>query len=356
MSDRDDSRIAAHMLVGLELDGGWRVVEKIERSPDATGGAFSVGYVVERSGTRAYLKALDYSFAFQPEAGNTAQVLEAMTSAYNFEVEVLRQCAEKRMDRIVRALGQGELVVDGADGFGNVSYLIFELADGDIRHALDSVGALFDYAWSLRMLHQAATGLWQMHGNDLAHQDLKPSNVLTFGRGSNKLADLGRASRRGQSSPHDDFACAGDPLYAPPELLYGHVSAEWVPRRQACDMYLLGSLIMFTFSGATATAAMFLYLDDAQRPEEWRESFSAVLPYLRVAWDSAVADFEEGIPNSLVPHLVPMVRQLSDPDPKLRGHPRSRASHGNPYSLERYVSELNLLASRAEVGTYQDVA
>lgn len=354
MADRETSRIAAHMLFGLELEGGWRVVEKIERPPDATGGAFSVGYVVESGETRAYLKALDYSFAFQ--AGNTAQVLEAMTSAYNFEVEVLRQCAEKRMDRVVRALDQGELVIDGADGFGNVSYLIFELADGDIRHALDSVGSLFDYAWSLRMLHQAATGLWQLHGNDLAHQDLKPSNVLTFGRESNKLADLGRASRRGQPSPHDEYECAGDPLYAPPELLYGHVSAEWAPRRQACDVYLLGSLIMFTFSGATATAAMFAYLDDAQRPEKWRESFSSVLPYLRVAWDRAVADFEEGIPESLVAQLVPMLRQLSDPDPQLRGHPRSRASRGNPYSLERFVSELNLMAYRAEIGTHRDVA
>src|SRR5712691_1997227 len=130
----------------MELKGGWVVVEKIERPPEATGGAFSVGYLVERNGTRAYLKALDYSFAFS--SGNTAQVLEAMTSAYNYEVEILRHCAERRMDRVVRALDQGELIVDGAEGFGNVSYLIFELADGDIRLALDSVGKSFDYAWS----------------------------------------------------------------------------------------------------------------------------------------------------------------------------------------------------------------
>jgi len=355
MSSRDVSRVAAHMLTGLELPGGWLVVEKVERAKDATGGNFSVGYIVERKRGKAFLKALDYSFAFSSD--NTAQILEAMTSAHNFEVEVLGHCAQRRMDRIVLALDQGELVVDGAEGFGNVSYLIFELADGDIRHALASIGAAFDYAWTLRMLHHAAGGLWQMHRGGLAHQDLKPSNVLTFGPASSKLGDLGRASRRDVAAPHDGLTCAGDPQYAPPELLYRHVPKDWAARRQACDMYLLGSLAMFAFSGASATAAILAYVPDAQRPQNWADSYSAVLPHLRVAFARAVDEFESGLPVALVSELVPMVRQLCDPDPTLRGHPRTRAMrNATPFSLERYVSQLDLLARRAEIGLYRDVA
>ena len=65
VATRDTSRVAAHMLKGRELPGGWRVIEKIERDPDATGGHFSVGYIVERNGSRGYLKALDYTLAFE---------------------------------------------------------------------------------------------------------------------------------------------------------------------------------------------------------------------------------------------------------------------------------------------------
>jgi serine/threonine protein kinase len=338
--DSDRSRAAAEMLTGLELPHGWRVVERLERSSESTGGNFSVGYIVERGDHRAFLKALDYSFAF--DSGNAAQVLEWMTSAFNFEIRVLERCAARRMDRVVQALDSGEIVVAEADGVGTVSYLIFELAEGDIRRAMDSLGPAFDYAWAFRMGHHTATALWQMHGSGLAHQDVKPSNVLTFGRSSNKLGDLGRASERGSAAPHDAFDCAGDPQYAPPELLYGHLSPEWTARRQAC---------------ATATAAMLSFLDEAQRPGTWTEAYEDVLPYLRVAFEQCVGDFESSLSVEVAAQLVPMVRQLCDPDPRLRGHPRTRASRtSNPYSLERYVSELNLLATRAEIGFYGEAA
>jgi len=61
-SRRPDMNTPAQELTGIELDGGWKVLELLKRDPKATGGNFSVGYVVESSsGDRAYLKALDYS-------------------------------------------------------------------------------------------------------------------------------------------------------------------------------------------------------------------------------------------------------------------------------------------------------
>lgn len=354
MSSRDESRIAAHSLLGRELPEGWHVVEKVRRPSDATGSRFSVGYIVQRDGTRAFLKALDYSFAFG--SGDAARVLEAMTSAYNFEVDVLERCAASRMDRIVTVLGHGEVVVEGADGVPNVSYLLFELAEGDVRHALDSLGPVFDYAWAFRTLHHAATGLWQLHGQGIAHQDLKPSNVLTFGRTSSKLADLGRASRRGVGAPHEGLDLAGDPAYAPPELLYGQIDSDWSKRRQCCDTYLLGSLTIFMFSGATATAAILTYLDDNLHPGAWGDSYAAVLPYVRVAFDRAIVEFEDSLSKPVATRLVPIAQQLCDPDPELRGHPVSRSQRGNSYSLERYVAEFDLLARRAEIGYFKDVA
>lgn len=70
------------------------------------------------------------------------------------------------------------MVVPG-QGFTKVFYLIFELADGDIRRHL-AVQESLDLAFVLRTLHHVAVGLDQLHRADIAHQDLKPSNVLIY--------------------------------------------------------------------------------------------------------------------------------------------------------------------------------
>jgi hypothetical protein len=48
--------------------------------------------------------------------------------------------------------------------------------------------------------------------------------------------------------------------------------------------------------------------------------------------------------------LLLCIRQLCDPDPAVRGHPRTRAvmtGVGNVYDLERYLSVFSRLASEA---------
>src|SRR5438552_3088488 len=57
----------AKQLAGLELQGGWRVLNAVELGDDHSGGYFSQGYVVEQrgSGRRGFLKALDYTRAMQ---------------------------------------------------------------------------------------------------------------------------------------------------------------------------------------------------------------------------------------------------------------------------------------------------
>src|SRR4051794_16236065 len=55
---------AAAMLLGRQLENGWRVVQKCEQAPDATGGLFSTCYLVEHADSqKAFLKALDFSKA-----------------------------------------------------------------------------------------------------------------------------------------------------------------------------------------------------------------------------------------------------------------------------------------------------
>src|SRR5215813_5697792 len=94
---------AAERMLGQHLAGGWTVVSRIVKPLDATGGHFSVGYVVETAqGRRGFLKALDYSEAFQPQMGVPVSVaLQELTESINFEKYVLARCRERGLDKIV---------------------------------------------------------------------------------------------------------------------------------------------------------------------------------------------------------------------------------------------------------------
>ena len=82
---------------------------------------------------------------------------------------------------------------------------------------------------------------------------MKPSNVLIYEKGF-RISDFGRSSRIGHSVWYDEKTIAGDSTYSPPELLYGYAHNEFSVRRIGCDLYMLGNLATFMFSGANMTA------------------------------------------------------------------------------------------------------
>lgn len=351
---------AASRLLGLTLEGGWTVVAAIPKGALTTGGYFSYGYLVESStGQRAFLKALDLSAAFNEP--NFVEAINSMTSAYLYERDLLFRCRDRNLSRVVRALDQGTVTVPGAIP-PQVHYLIFELASGDVRQQLAAVGA-FDTAFALRTVHQAAVGISQLHRIGIAHQDLKPSNVLLFGEGDAgrrrareaagggaKVADLGRASSRGAAAVHDDLHVAGDTGYAPPELLYGQVSEDWAERRMACDLYHLGSLTLFMFTLANMTPAWKSRLPRPCWPENWGGTYREVLPHIQAAFEEVLTDLGTRVPSDFATPVTQAVRELCNPDPALRGHPRNHRLAGNRFDLQRYISLFDRLAFHALYG------
>lgn len=343
----------AKQLEGMTLEGGWVVGKMIELPPNGTGGNFSCGYQVQnKDGTKAFLKALDYSRALS--ASDPARELQLMTEAYNFERDMLERCRNRHLDRVVRAITDGKVIVPSPSGGNVVQYLIFELAERDVRVQLDITGQC-DLAWILRSLHQIATGLKQLHGEGIAHQDLKPSNVLVFdGSSISKVGDVGRAACKGFNPPHEDEVIAGDPSYAPLEQFYGYTDPEWTRRRLGCDTYLLGSMVVFFFTGLSMTHLLAKNLDKSFWPDTWARGYDEVLPYVQEAFSRAVDEFGSHISNAkLREELMVAVRQMCNPDPKHRGHPNNQSRNGNSFSMERYVGLFNLLAYRAKVGDYK---
>ena len=328
------------------LNGRWRVVQKLQSAPNATGGNFSVGYiVVDKSGKQAFLKALDYSRAMLQSSSVSA--LRSLTNAFDYEKELLNKCRDSNLDRVSVSIDDGEIRPGELHPSLAVPYLIFERAEGDIRSKLQ-LSNRFELAFCLRALHHSATGLQQLHNLRIAHQDLKPSNVLVFGEAGCRVADLGRSTDQGSASPTDGDVIAGDPGYAPPELLYGEVSPDWRIRRFACDLYHLGSLAVFFFAKSRMNALWHKNLHVSFWPKKWGHGYRSVLPHVRNAHDSSFSEFETTVPFEIRERLGVAVRQLCDPDPHRRGHPKNRIELGNPYSLVRFVALFDSLAYRAE--------
>ena len=335
---------AASNLLGLTLDNGWVVTEKIARSPDASGGTFSESYKVRAGNRTAFLKAFDFSRAFEPGV-DTAKEIEKLVNAYNHEREVLAHCGERRLSNVVVAIDHGTVQVPGLSQMeGRVFYMIFEKADGDVRIQMD-MSKRCDALWCMLALKDTALGLHQVHKEMIAHQDTKPSNVLVYGPRTFKIADFGRSSRKGMTANHDNFNVAGDRTYAPPELLYGHLHADFIPRRMGCDLYMLGNLAAFLFSGANVTVQLFGHLDSQHHPANWTGTYEEVLPYVQHAFSKVLGDLKPTVDEIVRDEVVAFVECLCEPDLSRRGHPRG-VGHQTQYSLQRYVSHLDLVATR----------
>lgn len=342
----------AEQLSGMTLPSGWIVESQITRKPTSTGGRFSTGYTCRNAnGQRGFLKAMDYSEAFKDPT--PALMLHSMTSAYLFEKRLCEKCRDSGITRVARALESGTIDLVPADPFKKVEYLIFELADGDVRTHLDSFSEL-DLLFTFNVLHHVSAGLRQLHGASIAHQDLKPSNVLIFDGVESKIGDLGRAWTADLASPCDGLVIPGDTGYAPPEMLYGQVSPDATTRRYGCDMYHLGSIVVFLFSRTHMTALITKHLPPLYRSTFWSGTYADVLPYVQTAFADSLAEFGSAVPEVVRGEVVDIVKLLCEPDPSRRGHPNGRVALAGPTAMERFVTRFNLLAYRVETGLLKD--
>ena len=116
---------AAH-LKGRMLEGGWTVGELVTRDPGASGGCFSFCYSVQHEdGTSAFLKALNFQAASTDPTMPLVDRLHAFVSAYIFERDLLRNCADQRMRRIIRLIAHGQVIIPEAGPLlSEVPYLI----------------------------------------------------------------------------------------------------------------------------------------------------------------------------------------------------------------------------------------
>jgi hypothetical protein len=102
------------------------------------------------------------------------------------------------------------------------------------------------------------------------------------------------------------------------------------------------------FCALGTTAGMLSRLAPEFHFSIWTGDYGSVLPYVREAYDDHLDEVAAFLPQLDRDKLMALIRELSDPDPAVRGNPRSGGSFAR-FTMERYVSILNRLARDAEI-------
>jgi len=342
-----DNTVLEAELPGVALEKGWHIDSPRPCATDATGGQFSASFIAKhKDGRLAFVKVLDPTVDKSLSPNEQLLDLQNRLAIFNYETALLEKCDKTQIKRVVRIIGKGSMRLSSYSH--DVHYVMLELAQNDLREHASLQNSL-NAAFNMHIIHQTSVALEQLHFNQIAYQDLKPSNVLLFEELKLKLGDMGHAHDRGSPRPGYNGTLAGDPAYAPPEQLFGYQLAEWNQRRLATDMYLLGGLIVYMFTNVSLTALIAGQLRPQHHWDAWPDEFADVMPYLREAWNAALEEFSLTIPETIRNELVVLTRHLTDPDPLLRGHPRNRAGSDTHYGLRRFSSRFNVLVNKLDI-------
>lgn len=333
-------------LIGKCTPDGWLVEKKATFPADHTGGYFSRCFHVSRGSEYAFLKALDL------DKFDLRSLFEHFAE-FQYEQETLTVCRDKRLNRVVRLIEAGSL--DRGDAFNTIQrqapFIIFELAEEDIRSSID-ITTNVSNQWRFSVLHQTTLALMQMHGVQIAHQDLKPSNVLRFSDQSLKLGDLGRSTHRARPAPHDNLQRPGHINYAPFEQRYSYSPpAEWAHRRISSDVFQLGAFLTYTFTSIVLPSHVIGTIDPIYHPENWGGTYSDVMPFLQAHLVKSVIDISVDFPEPFRDEVIDMILDLCNVDPLKRG--RLGAKNGEPNAtplwLQKYVSRFDILGKKATI-------
>lgn len=340
----------ASRLEGKIIGDKWKVIKKRIKTEDDHSGAFSSGYEVQNieNGEVGFLKAINYEYTFKtlrPGVSST-EFLQDLTQNYNYEKDLLEFCKDKRMSRIVTAIAHGEYR-DSSEMFP-VPYLIFETANGSLKNV--KAQKHLDLSWKLGAIHGFLVGLSQLHQEKIAHQDIKPSNILVFGHNVSKLGDLGNATKLDKKSPMWDHAGhCGDVSYAPIELLYGYCSPDWNTRRLGADFFMAGGIITYMITDSNFLSLLVANVPDIYKPGNFGGTFEDIKPHLMQAYNKTLAEVKDRIGEPIRKDLIVIIAQLTHPVPELRGIPKGMNNSLPQYSLHRYISIMDRLAKKVEI-------
>lgn len=335
----------SNSLQGLTTPTGWTITTKLTQKL-GSGGNFCTRYLATGPNDQVgFLKAMDLTRALQ-----SLEHLNQLTSEYLFEQHILGFCKDKNMSKVVVPIDAGQMQHPNFEPpLNNVFYIIFEKAEGDLRQTHLEVQ---DKSWSalFKTLHHVCIGVEQLHRAGIAHQDIKPSNILRFSDTQNKISDLGRVTDVHGKSPFSLLDFTGDRSYMPIEYSHGFKLSEFRDRFLS-DMYLVGSLAYQGITGAQISTAIF---SEAELffPNIRSLNYAEALPYYQSAFVTILNRFEtecrQHFGEKLAQQLTSIVSEMCNPNYEERGAPKF-SSKTLRYSMRRYTGKFANIVSTAKI-------
>ena len=353
----------ASNLKGKILNDRWEVLELMAEKSSQTGGCQSCQYkVIDRKAKKpkkAFLKAIDLFKKAESRGGTPTDALrdrEYSIRSFRYESKLLELCEGRKMARVVRSLDAGIYEVPLPDlGISiEVPFIVFELAEGDLRNHPER--EVYNLAWRMKVFHGLSVAMSQLHQAEIAHQDIKPSNVLVFEKDFSKIGDLGRATLQEAPSAYEADQHMGDNNYIPFELLYGHFHPRpWHDRRFGADFFMLGCVLTYLITDSSFLVLTLDRLDRQFWPGAVR-SYDDALPHLQRAVEEVLDEIRQHLPKELQNEIVEMIYRLCDPDCRTRGWPRRLNDedtweedhhHLGRFDLQQVISKSDSLSKRA---------
>jgi serine/threonine protein kinase len=336
--------MSANEILGVTTECGWEIFHKID-TEQSSGGNHCVRYLARnKKGDVAFLKAMDLSRAFHFQAKDRLKVINDLTGHYLFEREILTKCKDRSMTKVVIPLSAGEIhLPDQLPPLDEVYFIVFEKAENDLRQAfIDSPPSTwFSF---FRAIKHTCLGLEQLHSAGIAHQDIKPSNILNFEQSISKIADLGRVIDAEGVSPFSNMHFAGDPSYAPIEMKFD-IKINHFQERYLADLNAVGSLIYQTLVGVPITGALVgetLLIAPAIQHMNYSQSLPVFETAFFTLMDRLHQECESRFGADIAKAVVDTVVEMCHPDYKKRGSPKALNTQLRT-NMRRYTSKVNAI-------------
>ena len=341
-------------LIGLKTDKKWLVKDQIAKTPDSTGGNFSVGYVVTDENQEEYfLKATDARLLLSGYRKKLKKIGLAFT-LQQFERDLVDHLSKPGINRIVRGIDYGE-IIKKYEGIGTeVFFIIFEKAKSDVRKYVKELNSI-ELKQIPTFVHNLAVGLRQIHKNDITHNDIKPSNFLYFDATLQKISDFGSATSMEIGSPNDTEDFLGDPNYFPPEAWGYKIQLPYTGRyvslefRKLGDLYMLGSMIYFFITGSSLNMQISSKMSLDHVTNIQSINFSDAIHYLNNIHGQVMFEMKEMLNKEIgeestqsIFRLTNAVNNYTKIDPEMRGEPKNERLGLIKTDLQRLISHSNL--------------